>query len=273
MTGTPASEITLFGLGEAGSWIAADLVRAGAVVHGFDPAPCPTPEGVIRHDYPVAAVRNPAAVLAVTAAEDALTALEQAAETLPPSTLYADLATASPGRKKQFGAVAAKHGLRFVDVALMSTVPGTGIRTPQLVSGPGAQAYRELVQPFGADPVVVGEEAGAAAVRKLLRSVVTKGLAALLIESLEAAEAAGLDEWLWDHLAETLTRADGAFMQRLVEGTPRHAVRRRAEMEAVLELFDELGVAARVTPGVVASLRHVHVATRDPKAEADGPGR
>jgi 3-hydroxyisobutyrate dehydrogenase-like beta-hydroxyacid dehydrogenase len=247
--------VAVFGLGEAGGSIAADLAERGADVHAFDPAPRPTPPGVTRHAMPSTAVRHAVAVLAITAAADAETAQLQALEDIPTTAVYADLATASAEHKRRLARLADRRALAFADVALMSAVPGSGLATPQLVSGAGATRYRTLVHDLGVHVEVVGDQPGDAATRKLLRSVVTKGLAALLIEVMRAATEAGLAAWAWEHLTEELTTLDEAFLRRLVEGTGHHAKRRQHEMEAVSQLLTDLGVERRMTDAVVDSLR------------------
>jgi 3-hydroxyisobutyrate dehydrogenase-like beta-hydroxyacid dehydrogenase len=253
----PASgpRIAVFGLGEAGGCIAADLVDRGAQVHAFDPASRPTPAGVTRHEAPSTAVQHAVAVLAVTAAADAETAVLQALDAIPVSAVYADLSTASAEHKRRLARLADRRSLAFADVALMSTVKGSGLATPQLASGSGAAGYAALVRELGAQVEVIGEQPGDAATRKLLRSVVTKGLAALLIEVMRAATEAGLAGWAWDHLTSELTTLDEAFLRRLVEGTAPHAERRQHEMEAVSQLLTDLGVEPRMTNAIVDSLR------------------
>lgn len=249
--------IAVFGLGEAGSLYAGDLVAAGAEVHGFDPASVATPEGVMRHDDPVSAVDEADVVMALTAASDSTTALTQAIDAIPRSAVYADCATAASGLKRRLAATADDAGLAFVDVALMAPVPGTGLRTPALASGSGARHFVDLMAPLGMTITDDGDEAGRAAARKLLRSVVMKGFAALIIESMDAARAAGLTDETWENLAEQFTAADEALLRRLVEGTEPHALRRLHEMEATAELLAELGVDPVMTRGTVESLRRI----------------
>ncbi len=255
MRGEP-TRVTVFGLGEAGTVIAGQLAHRGFDVLAFDPRTCPTPPGVTRCTDPRDAVGDTAAVLALTAARDAPTALSQALDRIPAGAPYADLATAGPAVKRDLADVAQRAGHPFVDVALMGTVVPRGIGTPQLAAGEGAGAYAALVAPVGGNVTVVGPDAGAAAARKLLRSVVVKGLAAALIEGLEAAEAAGLSDWLWKHLVEDGT-LDAAFLRRLVEGTGLHAERRGDEMRAAVELLEELGVSPTMTAATLASLEQV----------------
>jgi 3-hydroxyisobutyrate dehydrogenase-like beta-hydroxyacid dehydrogenase len=179
-------------------------------------------------------------VLAVTAARDAEGALRSAAAALAPGALYADLATSSPGHKRDLAALATAHGARFVDVALLSPVASRGVRTPALASGEAAEDFAALVNPLGMEVVAMGGQPGQAAAQKLLRSVVLKGMAALLLEALRAARAAGVEQWLWRNVVEQLESADEAFAVRLLEGTGRHAERRVHEMDAVVELLEEL---------------------------------
>jgi 3-hydroxyisobutyrate dehydrogenase-like beta-hydroxyacid dehydrogenase len=247
----------MFGLGEAGSLIAADLASAGADVHGFDPADVPTPRGVHRYDDPAAAVERADLVMAVTPAVDAQTAVAQAWDAIRRGTIYADLSTAPPSLKEDLNDTATLRGMRFADVALMATVPGRGLATPAFASGPGATAYADLVNPLGAKVDVLGTEPGAAAMRKLLRSVLMKGLAGLLIEALEAAEVAGEHEWYWQHVVEIISGADEALLLRLLSGTETHATRRRQEMEATIQLLEILEVDPIMTRSTLERLRMV----------------
>lgn len=249
--------ITLFGLGEAGSHFARDLVDAGIAVTAFDPAPVLTPQGVRRFDDPSEAVRDAQAVFALTAASDAETAITQALNTIPEGALYADFATAPAGLKKRLAAHAAGRDLAFADVALLAIVPGNGIRATALVSGTGAERFVDLMRPLGMPVEALSGEAGDAATRKLLRSVMMKGLAAVTIEALRAAQAAGCTDWLWDNLAAEITRADARTLARLVKGSKQHALRRLHEMEASRALLEELGVEPLMTRSTVESLRRI----------------
>lgn len=247
--------IGVFGLGEAGGLISADLAAGGATVTGYDPAPVRTPTGVARVDEPAAAVRDADVVAAFTAQSDAEAALTQALDAIEPSALYADFSTSSAGVKRRLARIAGERGIAFVDVAMLSIVPGNGLRVPAMVSGPGADRFAAVFGPLGMPVESIGGEAGEAATRKLLRSVMMKGLAAVVIESLRAGEAAGCAPWLWDNLVEEITRADGVLLARLVRGTGQHALRRLHEMEASAELLSELGVEPVMTRSTVASLR------------------
>ena len=249
--------ITVFGLGEAGSRIAADLAQAGIGIQAYDPAPVLTPPGVERLDTPQAAAAGADLVIAMTAGGDALTALRQALEQIPVQASYADFSTNTAVAKRELAGIAENRGLPFIDVALMSTVPGKGLRTPALASGSGAIRFVELFHGLGMPVAMVSETPGDAATRKLLRSVVIKGIAGTVIEAMRAAEIAGCADWLWRNLAEEITRADEAFLSRLVRGTGQHALRRLHEMEASRDLLLQLGVEPVMTRATVENLRGV----------------
>ncbi|RBY90270.1 NAD(P)-dependent oxidoreductase [Blastococcus sp. TBT05-19] len=238
------ARIALLGLGEAGSEIARDLVAAGADVRGYDPKGIAV-DGVHPRGSEAEAVADADLVLSVNSSHDALTALTNALPGLRPGTMWAELNTASPGVKVAV-AEAAGEGIDVVDVALMAPVPGKGLRTPMLVSGPAAQRYAEVMTPLGAEVTVQPGPVGEAISRKLLRSVFYKGLAAAVVEALAAGEAAGCAEWLRGNIGAELASFDDRTIDRLVDGTHRHARRRADEMAAATEQLTELGVAPRV---------------------------
>lgn len=249
--------VAVFGLGEAGALIAGDLARAGVPVAAFDPAQVATPEGVARATAPTAAVAAADAVLAITGAAEAADALHQALDHIPSGALYADFSSSTAMLQRELAATADRYNLVFADVAVMSTVPGKGLRVPVLTAGPGAQRFADTFAPLGMPVTVISDAAGDAATRKLLRSVVMKGLAATVIEALRAGHAAGCGDWLWRNIVEEITAADGALLTRLVQGTGKHATRRLHEMEAAQAALQELQIAPLLTAATVENLRRI----------------
>jgi 3-hydroxyisobutyrate dehydrogenase-like beta-hydroxyacid dehydrogenase len=234
--------IAVLGLGEAGSLIAADLLAAGVRVRGYDPAVA-SPEGITDTRSEAEAAQGADLVLSVNSAKAAVGAFEAGRHGLRQDGLWADLNTASPGIKRRLAQIAEDADIPFADVAMMAPVPGRGLRVPMLASGGGAGRYADMLAPLGADIEALDGPAGLAATRKLLRSVFYKGMAAAMVEALEAARAAGLEQWLREHIAAELTAADTGTLERITVGTYRHAVRRTAEMEAAAAMLAELGVS------------------------------
>jgi 3-hydroxyisobutyrate dehydrogenase-like beta-hydroxyacid dehydrogenase len=203
-------------------------------------------------------------VLSVNSAGAALDAAQACAPFLREAALFADLNSASPRVKVAVANAVASHGALFADVALMAPVPGRGLRTPMLVSGDGAETFVRLFGALGTPVEIVGEAPGIAAERKLLRSVFMKGMAAAALESLHAAEAAGCEEWLHGELASILASADASVLDRLVDGSRKHAARREDEMLAACELLRGLGVEPHIAEGARAVLADLRERTRTP---------
>jgi len=273
----PALTVAVLGLGEAGGTIARDLAAAGVAVRGYDPA-VPAPPGVTAAVSDADACLGADLVLSLTTANEAERALEQALPGLagtggpggpggsgpggpggsgpggpggtnpqPGRTVYADANTASAGLKQGLAVTADEAGVPFADIALMAPVPGRGLHTPMVVSGPAAEDVARLLGACGATVSVLPGPAGAAATRKLLRSVFYKGMAAAAIEALHAARAAGCEDWLREHIAAELAAADSGTLARLEQGSYQHARRREHEMAAASDLLNELSVPPRVT--------------------------
>jgi 3-hydroxyisobutyrate dehydrogenase-like beta-hydroxyacid dehydrogenase len=234
--------VAMLGLGEAGGAITHDLLASGVTVRGFDPRVA-GPEGIIETGSDAEACRGADLVLSLTTAHEAEGALRAAGPGLSPGTLFADLNTSSAGLKVRLAALAGQQGAAFADVAMMSPVPGRGIRTPMLVSGPAAGRVAAALNALGGRAEVLPGPAGAAASRKLVRSVFYKGMAAAVVESLRAGRAAGCEAWLRENIAEDL---GAATVDRLEQGSIAHAVRRADEMTAASELLGELGIPARI---------------------------
>ena len=148
----------------------------------------------------------------------------------------------SPELLQRLAELGREHAVPVTDIAMMAPVPGKGLSVPMLASGDAAGQVAVILRGYGADIEVLDGPAGLAATRKLLRSVFYKGMASSIVEALEAARAAGLEDWLRPHIAEDLAKADASTVERIVTGTRQHAVRRGHEMAAAAEMLTDLGV-------------------------------
>jgi 3-hydroxyisobutyrate dehydrogenase-like beta-hydroxyacid dehydrogenase len=247
------ASIGILGLGEAGGAIAADLRAAGASVRGYDPDPSTEPDAPDT----ATAVADAELVLSLTTAAEALTAARRAAPGLRAGQVYADANTSGADLKRAVADIVEPTGAAFADIALMAPVPGRGISTPALASGAGAAAAAELLRPLGMPVTVLDAEPGAAATRKLLRSVAWKGTAAVVCEALAAARAAGLEDWMRGEILALLSSADESALQRMEDGSRRHAVRRAHEMAEVGTLLRELGVTPHMSDAARAQLEEL----------------
>ncbi|WP_322410333.1 NAD(P)-dependent oxidoreductase [Microbacterium invictum] len=254
--------IAVIGLGEAGSRYAVGLAAAGARVRGFDPHHALDLAGVVHADDAAAAVAGADLVLSLVHGR---LAVEVASSLLPhivAPTIYADLNAASPDAMRTVAQMAADRGVSMADVAVLAPVPRAGHGTPLLASGDGAAAFAALVGPLGVPVEVIDAPAGAAAERKLLRSVFMKGLAAVVLESLDAARAADAEAWMRDHIAAELdVHGEGhERVARLLDGTRAHAVRREQEMRDALAELEALGTPTDMTRATLAWLTRLRAA-------------
>ncbi|BAS28198.1 6-phosphogluconate dehydrogenase [Limnochorda pilosa] len=248
--------VAVLGLGEAGAALASDLAAQGVPVRGWDPVVKEVPSVAIVSSASEA-VRGAEVVVSINSARVALEVARNLAPDLGPGQVFADFNTASPSLKESLHGVVAATGAEFVDVALMAPVPGRGLRTPALASGVGARRFAALFQPLGMPVTVVDERPGSAASRKLLRSVFMKGLAAVLLEGLAAAEKLGWAEWYKEEVAATLRESDGSLVERLITGSRKHAARRVHEMNAAAELLLAVEVPPRVSLAAAEVLREL----------------
>lgn len=250
--------VAVLGLGEAGSLFASGLASAGVPVVGWDPAGPRDPEvRGLAAESAAEAVQEADVVVSINTADVAESVASSVVARLRPEVLYADLNTAAPAVKRNIAHLVEPAGVLFADVALLSPAPRSGVATSAMVSGAGADRYAALLKGVDADVEVVPGGPGAAAGRKLLRSVFMKGLAAVVVEALEAARTAGCEPWLRDQLVSELEAADERLLTRLVEGSHQHAGRRVHEMRAAEDLLGELGAPARVTPATVGWLEQL----------------
>lgn len=252
---TAGPAVAVLGLGEAGSIYAEDLAGRGLRVTGTDPVVQAVPPGVLRAPGVSEAVAGAGLVISLVGGTAADTVLAEALAAMHPEAIFADLNTAAPGQKRQLAERAAKSGVLFADVAILAPVPRGRINSPLLISGTGADALLSLFTGWGIPAAGAGGEAGAAAGRKLLRSVFMKGLAAAVLEAVTAAEAAGAKDWIISQIAAELGPSGDALVARLLEGTRLHAVRREAEMVEVREFLESLGAAHPVTDATIEWLQ------------------
>jgi 3-hydroxyisobutyrate dehydrogenase len=247
----------VIGLGEAGSRYAAALVDAGYTVSGFDPGQVGSPEGVRRVDTAAEAAKDADIVLVLTAAAAAKPVAESCVEALVPGACYADFTSSSPAAMRDIAALVEQAGAVFCDVAILGPVPLSGATTPLMVAGRGAARIAELASGWGASVEVVDGPPGAAMAHKLLRSVLMKGLAAIVGEAVSAGAAAGYETWIRDQIASQLAGDGHAVIDRFLISTRIHAERRAQEMRDTAQYLAELRVPAEMTRATESALRRL----------------
>lgn len=246
--------IGVIGLGEAGSLIAGGLQAAGALVTGFDPATPASPPVPVAADV-AAAVAGADLVISINSSTVSRKVAERVVPLLEPGMIYADLNTGTPALKRSLAALF-PEGV-FADVAIMKPVPGLAEKVPMGVAGEGARRFIELLEPLGLDLEYVSEVPGEAAARKLLRSILAKGMAAVLIDCLWAAETMGLQDWAYEEILREFESSSAETAKRYLTGTAQHVKRRQIEMMDVTEMLNEVGYQSTMVDGVALTYSRI----------------
>jgi len=181
-------------------------------------------------------------VISAVTASNTLAVAQEAAPFLRPGQLFLDLNSASPGTKQRAAVLVDSSGAHYVEAGVMTSVPPYGIRVPMLLGGARAGALAEVLNGWGMDAKAVSNQLGVASAIKMCRSIMIKGLEALVIESYTAAREYGVEDFVLPTLAETFPSIDwqqqGAyFFSRVVQ----HGKRRAEEMREAANTVSEAG--------------------------------
>jgi 3-hydroxyisobutyrate dehydrogenase-like beta-hydroxyacid dehydrogenase len=246
--------IGLVGYGEVGRILAEDLRKQDVKVATYDIK--------LRSDQAGGALREHASahgvaltashadlaaqadfiVSAVTASQ-AVPVAQACAPAVKQGAWFLDFNSSSPGAKQRAAAQIDGGGGRYVEGAVMTSIPPYRIKVPLLLGGAGAEALAPLLVELGFDAKVASKELGVASAVKMCRSVVIKGMEAMVIEAFTTARAYGVEDAVLASLKETFPGIDwekqGAyFFQRVIE----HGRRRSEEVREVAETVREIGL-------------------------------
>jgi 3-hydroxyisobutyrate dehydrogenase-like beta-hydroxyacid dehydrogenase len=182
----------------------------------------------------------------------AVEAAKQNAVFLDAGHFYVDMNSVSPATKQSIEKIITATGARFVEAAVMAAVPSHGHRVPMLLGGQAAQEFIEKFAPYGMRLEIVSGQVGAASAVKMCRSIMVKGLEALLFECALGASFYGADEKVFASLHETLPGIDLSKLASYMVGRViEHGERRAREMEEVAETLREAGVEPTMTMAAV----------------------
>ena len=246
--------IGLVGYGEVGRILAEDLRKQDVQVTAYDIK--------LRSDQTRGALRDHASahgvaltashadlaaqadfiVSAVTASQ-AVPVAQACAGAVKRGAWFLDFNSASPGAKKRAAALIDGGGGRYVEGAVMTSIPPKRIKVPLLLGGAGAEALAPMLLELGFDAKVASQELGVSSAVKMCRSIMIKGLEAMVIEAFTTARAYGVEDAVLASLKETYPGIDwekqGAyFFQRVIE----HGRRRSEEVREVAETVREIGL-------------------------------
>ena len=261
----PMHRLGIVGYGEVGRIFAAGLRARGvddlAVwdVKFIDPARSNEPlaharaTGVHAADSVASLCAGRQLIVSAVTASNTLSVAEAVAGHVTQGTVFLDLNSASPGTKQQAAALIEARGGRYVEAGVMTSVPPYGMAVPMLLGGPHATALAPVLKAWGMDATPVSDRWGVASAIKMCRSIMIKGLEALVVESYATARRYGVEDHVLPTLAETFPSIDWHaqgryFFSRVVQ----HGQRRAEEMRESAHTVREAGMEPLMAAAIAA---------------------
>ncbi|QPT39193.1 tartronate semialdehyde reductase [Oligella ureolytica] len=245
--------IGLIGYGEVGRILAEDLSQQGFSLLAYDIKLKTDLKSEFQqhaHQYGVEltdstdelAARADLIISAVTA-NQTVPVVEQCAGKFQEGAFFLDLNSASPGTKQKAAELVEKNGGYYVEGAVMTSVPPYRLKVPLLLGGPHGEVLNPFLKTMGFSSEVGSNKLGTVSAVKMCRSVMIKGLEAMMIESLTTARAYGVEDQVLASLKETFPGLDweqqgSYFFQRVIE----HGRRRAEEVREVAKTVQEIGL-------------------------------
>jgi 3-hydroxyisobutyrate dehydrogenase-like beta-hydroxyacid dehydrogenase len=259
-----ASRIALVGFGEVGRTLATDLQRLGiASLTAWDrlfPDPTSTPslgltadQAVVRASTLGGAVAGADLIIGAVTAGECLNAVREAARSIAPGAVWLDLNSVAPATKITASKIVADAGGRFVEAAVMSPIAPEGLRSPMLLSGPFAENVTPSLHALGFTGArFCSADYGVASATKMCRSVIIKGIEALLAESLLAARHYGVEGAVLSSLQDLLPGHDWPTLAKyMISRSLLHGRRRAEEMREAARTVEDARVSAWMSRATV----------------------
>ncbi len=240
-----ALKIGFIGFGEVASVFSAAMRGRGAEVAAYDLEPAkagplllPLEELMARCDWILSTVTTQAA--------------RQVAEICVPllrrGQIYVDLNSTSPAIKIAIGDTIARSAAGFAEAAILGAVGAEGTAVRILTGGPEGRRAAEQLNRLGLNATFFSERTGRASLFKMLRSIFSKGLEALLLEMLAAARRAGLEQELWQDVTGFMNRNPfERVAANWIVTHPAACERRYHELRQVNETLRELRLSPLLT--------------------------
>lgn len=151
---------------------------------------------------------------------------------LKPDAWFFDLNSAAPDTKCNAARIIDGAGGRYVEAAIMSPIQPDGTASPIILAGPNAREFEPVAHDIGfLNAAFYSSKAGKAAAAKLCRSVIVKGMESLLTESLLAARAYGVEEYVLSSLEKQFPHTNWEKRaQYMISRAVMHGTRRAEEM-------------------------------------------
>jgi 3-hydroxyisobutyrate dehydrogenase-like beta-hydroxyacid dehydrogenase len=260
--------ISFIGFGEAGQAIAAGLREAGVEqmaawdillpqAAGEKLRQAGAASGVRCANSAADAVRSADIVISAVTAASSVEAAQSVKVHVTGKPFFLDINSVSPGRKQETAKLLGEAA-RYIDAAVLAPIHPARHQTPMLLAGRDAEAIAPTLAALGMRASIAGDEIGAAAAIKMVRSVMIKGIEALTLECFLAAARAGVIDEVASSMKNNYPGLDwGKIVPYHLERMASHGERRAAEMEEVADTLRELGVEPLMTTATVKRQREM----------------
>ncbi len=246
--------IGLIGFGEVGQTFARGfLARADVQVSAYDVlfgtlgggriAAKAADIGVTACASAQEAARAATVVISAVTASEAGEVAAGAAAFLRPGQIFLDINSASPATKQRAAQHVEAVGAHYVEGAVMAPVLKPGLSVPILAGGPHAEVTALLMNGLGMNLTAAATTFGRASAMKLCRSIMIKGIEALMVDCTAACEGWEVKGEVFASLAGTFPSIDWpALSANMRERVATHGIRRAAEMREAGEMLAALGI-------------------------------
>jgi 3-hydroxyisobutyrate dehydrogenase-like beta-hydroxyacid dehydrogenase len=249
------ARIALIGFGEAGGILGHDLASRGLEVSTYDIL-CDAPgsreamlakarSSTVRAGESLAdAARDAQLIISAVTASSALGVAADAAQRLGTGQVFLDINSVSPATKQKMANHFAKSPAHFVEAAVMAAFPPQRLRAPILLGGPHAADIAPRLTAIGFNVAVASDRIGVASAIKMCRSLVIKGLEAIVVESMLTARRYGAEDAVLRSLDATFP--DMGWQEELpdylIGRVAQHGRRRAEEMREVAQAVGDVGI-------------------------------
>ncbi|MFA8091418.1 DUF1932 domain-containing protein [Klebsiella oxytoca] len=254
--------ISIIGFGEAGRIYAEDLAKQSTSIKVWDKKFLTKDSKRMRTiademNVEVApdiesAIKGSSLVLSLVTASNALPLAKEIAPLLEENQILLDFNSVSPGTKRDAATAILKGNGRYVDVAVMAPVPPKRLSTPLLLGGEDAKDVAQWLSSIGCKATAMSKMVGDVSAIKMCRSVMIKGIEALTVECLSAAQQYGVQKDVLSSLHASFPSLgwDAEQPDYLVSRVAEHGTRRAEEMLEVVKTLNDVGISGEMSKAV-----------------------
>jgi len=181
-------------------------------------------------------------ILSVVTPQSCREVADDVSRSLHGHQVFIDLTSTAPAVKRMIGATVTNSGAKFVEGVILGAV--RLLTSPIiLLGGPTGDSVALVLQQYGLAARFYSPEIGRASAFKMLRSIFSKGMEAVLVETLVAACRAGLLDEIWEEIRTTLSTGNVEdTLETWIRSHACSAQRRSHEMQEVSQFLEEIGI-------------------------------